>query len=149
MSLCFIFIARRSSPQPPQVGAYTLSGKIRYGFCHFGFKPLFKRVFFIFSQFFLAVQVHTFMVFLTNIFFVQYSRRLLILKLGGPAEKWGLLLAQTAPTLENHRKSMKNQYFLSVFFPSTRYDPTDCIFSTHSARFRFPPQRAPSISQNA
>ena len=44
---------------------------------------------------------------------------------------------------------MKNQYFLVWIFFSTRYDPTDCIFSTHSARFRFPPQRAPSMSQNA
>ena len=56
--------------------------------------------------------MHTFMIFLTKKNFLQYSRRFLFLKLGGSTEKWGLLLAQTAPTLENHRKSM----FLRFFF---------------------------------
>ena len=45
----------------------------------------------------------------------------------------------------------ENLIFFGMDFFSTRYDPTDCIFSTHRARarFRFPPQRAPSMSQNA
>ena len=53
--------------QPPQVGAYTLSAKSVTDSVILDLKH-FLNEFLLFSQFFLAVQVHTFMVFLTKFF---------------------------------------------------------------------------------
>ena len=49
---------------------------------------------FLVSQFFLKVSVYTLMVFLTRMQFPQYPKISLVLKLGGTAEKWGLLFAE-------------------------------------------------------
>ena len=56
------------------------------------------------------------MIFLTKFFSDQYRRRFLFLKLGGPTQKWGLLLVPKSPTLEKHWKSLKNRVFVVIFF---------------------------------
>ena len=76
--------------QPLQVGAYTLSAKSVTKNVIFVLEH-FVNEFFLLSQFFLRVQVYTFMVFLTQKNFDQNSRRLLILNVGGLAKKWRLL----------------------------------------------------------
>ena len=54
-----------SANQPLQVGAYTLSAKSETKNDNFVLKH-FLNEFFLFSQFFLQVQIHTFMIFLTK-----------------------------------------------------------------------------------
>ena len=74
-----IFLLNFFGDQPLQVGAYTLSAKSVTEDVNFILKH-FLNEFFLLSQFFLRVQVHTLMIFLTKIFSTKTGGDLWFLK---------------------------------------------------------------------